>query len=1117
MHESAMEFINDFEKFQKIIDEYNKTFQYLLKRESSARNSNKKKLLTKLQQVELEDQQQKLSLQQQINEQLDNVRTVIRFIDEQEEQISDSKFWQFKYENGNESQLNASSIPHSKEDISLQLSNTVKSIEKITKSKMPKALSAVCSFFNTPYPKNTYKRVVENRQKLEIMLNAAQREVYDAVALIEAEINKATARKVIRLQNENQMFDAEATSKKNSDLKELQKLLLNGLEDTFNKNTTYKLAYDVITKYASVYRTDGVENLSKIDFLMLGIGIQTISKVDDGTLDKYLSFILQDSIYSNRNLFLPVALNRYLKKPVCIRYSLKHSDTLYSLFSNYVLQSMNIFSDIGTNVYIVDCSNVGSKYSKFSIFEDGQKSKKVNIVRTVSELKLVTDELFEYILETNKFYLRDNFEDIESYNKNNVPKRELKMLFISNISEISSIELFEKLNLIVKNGNRNGVVTFIGIPDEEFELNQVTIRERNKAINALFDISNKIYINSDGSMSLKDNSITLLAPPKIKQSIGSYIVEENTQNNVNQTIVPLINYMPDDQDFFKESCVSNVVIPIGFDPHGKQYSITLDKNNSSVLIAGNPSSGKSSLLHTMILQCITRYSPQNLELYLVDLKNGSEFNIYSQKGLKSIKVTLDDSEPDIAVNFLKYISSIVQIRNQKFQKLAEVSGKIVKNIEQFYKVNAEIHAMENIPRTLLIIDEFQSLYNSSRSTGEITNYLVRMCRTVGIHIIMASQRVRRDYTSNSFDSQTKEYFTYRVMFKLPQSGAKEIMPEQNTAINNAQTLRNGQMIINSNMGDDESLNQVVQCFYPDEETIMTVCEKIIAIQGKQNGIILNSELPVDASAIYQATDKIIIGESNRLYYDVYNENSDDFIDNQIIALRNQVKHLIVCGNDFRVHASTTASVVAHVANKYDDFKICILSSMSDYNKLGFTSVFDDYIHITGSVEDFVDYCNEQISKQSFLLAVIINPYSYDSICMNGYLPNMPSAVSQMMNVVRSSSVFSLILCEDFSKLKNSCTYFDQEISCRLISVGSLTSMRSAMQNVNDRVKESAFNTIRPSVVKAYYYNKSSDKLGRVRLPLAEQIFNTINIDLNDIEKKQMKEHGYSGLSGKIAE
>ena len=137
--------------------------------------------------------------------------------------------------------------------------------------------------------------------------------------------------------------------------------------------------------------------------------------------------------------------------------------------------------------------------------------------------------------------------------------------------------------------------------------------------------------------------------------------------------------------------------------------------------------------------------------------------------------------------------------------------------------------------------------------------------------------------------------------------------------------------------------------------------------------------------------------------------------------------------------------------------------------------------------------------------------------MNEFSPNMPSPVSQMMNVVRSSSVFSLILCEDFSKLKNSCTYFDQEISCRLISVGSLTSMRSAMQNVNDRVKESAFNTIRPSVVKAYYYNKSSDKLGRVRLPLAEQIFNTINIDLNDIEKKQMKEHGYSGLSGKIAE
>ena len=44
-----------------------------------------------------------------------------------------------------------------------------------------------------------------------------------------------------------------------------------------------------------------------------------------------------------------------------------------------------------------------------------------------------------------------------------------------------------------------------------------------------------------------------------------------------------------------------------------------------VLIAGKTGSGKSTLLHALITNVALRYSPDEVELYLIDFKKGVEF------------------------------------------------------------------------------------------------------------------------------------------------------------------------------------------------------------------------------------------------------------------------------------------------------------------------------------------------------------------------------------------------------------------------------------------------------------------------------------------------------------
>ncbi len=51
-----------------------------------------------------------------------------------------------------------------------------------------------------------------------------------------------------------------------------------------------------------------------------------------------------------------------------------------------------------------------------------------------------------------------------------------------------------------------------------------------------------------------------------------------------------------------------------------------------VLIAGKTGSGKSTLLHVLITNVALRYSPDEVELYLIDFKKGVEFKAYAEAG-----------------------------------------------------------------------------------------------------------------------------------------------------------------------------------------------------------------------------------------------------------------------------------------------------------------------------------------------------------------------------------------------------------------------------------------------------------------------------------------------------
>jgi hypothetical protein len=70
-------------------------------------------------------------------------------------------------------------------------------------------------------------------------------------------------------------------------------------------------------------------------------------------------------------------------------------------------------------------------------------------------------------------------------------------------------------------------------------------------------------------------------------------------------------------------------------------------------------------------------------------------------------------------------------------------------------------------------------------------------------------------------------------------------------------------------------------------------------------------------------------------------------------------------------------------------------------------------------------------------------------------------------------------------------------------------------DAGDKLTDSPFNTVRPNVVKAYYYNKATDKLGRFRMYQIEQLMQCVDFDALTCSANTATEedNGYSGLFG----
>lgn len=235
----------------------------------------------------------------------------------------------------------------------------------------------------------------------------------------------------------------------------------------------------------------------------------------------------------------------------------------------------------------------------------------------------------------------------------------------------------------------------------------------------------------------------------------------------------------------------------------------------NVLITGAPGKGKSNLLEVMIHSMCCRYSPDELELYLLDFKDGLTFKPYSYSPqlswLPHARVLGLESARDFGVAVLEHIEAE---RQNRALRMNEVDASSV----AAYRAKRPDSPM---PRIVLLIDEYQKIVEITddlgRRASKLIENIVRQGRACGIHMVLASQTVAHGAAMMGREGQIYPAFPVRIALQNTLQESYATFVQGNDA---AAKLRvRGEAVINVNYGAIDS-NQKLSVAFAEPNAMM---------------------------------------------------------------------------------------------------------------------------------------------------------------------------------------------------------------------------------------------------------------------------------------------------------
>jgi hypothetical protein len=262
---------------------------------------------------------------------------------------------------------------------------------------------------------------------------------------------------------------------------------------------------------------------------------------------------------------------------------------------------------------------------------------------------------------------------------------------------------------------------------------------------------------------------------------------------------------------------------------------------SGALIGGRPGSGKSVLLHAILAALCTRYSPEELELYLVDFKEGVEFKAYAAAGLPHARVVAIEAEREFGISVLEALDAEITRRGALFRS---GSG------EDIGLIAYRKRSGEKLSRQLLVIDEFHVLFERddkiATRAAELLDRIVRQGRAFGVHSILASQTLAG---MSGLGKHTLNQIPIRIALQCSDADSRMLLGDENP---DAQLLtKPGEGIFNASNGLRAANQRFQATFWGAEERSDLVAQLAAQVSppGSRRPVVFEGRRPAELDSI----------------------------------------------------------------------------------------------------------------------------------------------------------------------------------------------------------------------------------------------------------------------------
>jgi S-DNA-T family DNA segregation ATPase FtsK/SpoIIIE len=267
-------------------------------------------------------------------------------------------------------------------------------------------------------------------------------------------------------------------------------------------------------------------------------------------------------------------------------------------------------------------------------------------------------------------------------------------------------------------------------------------------------VSSIVALENDIALAMRAKGIRIIAPIPGKAAVGieipnprqaAVVLREILQSEALPASAPLLSF------------------GLGLSASGEPVAADIAKM-PHVLVAGATGSGKSVLIHSMVMSILFRARPDEVKFVMIDPKR-TELTFY--EGIPHLFDPMVDparvaviTNPKDAAKALKALLSLMERRYERLQ----LHG--VRNIEGY---NAEADK-KGLPREFYVVVVIDELADLMLIAGDIVEdaiqRLTQMARAVGIHMVLATQRPSVDVITGVIKANLPSRIALQVISKV---------------------------------------------------------------------------------------------------------------------------------------------------------------------------------------------------------------------------------------------------------------------------------------------------------------------------------------------------------------